>query len=166
MNVTPVKVLFVCLGNICRSPLAEGILKHKTKSRKVEDQLEIDSCGTSNYHIGDPPDSRTIANARNNGVVLTHRGRQLTEADLNYFDFILAMDYSNHKNILRLTSDSEVEKKVELLRAYDVLGKNGEVPDPYYGGEERFQEVFNILDRSLDNFLSHLIDIGRIHTLK
>ncbi|HEY3402893.1 MAG TPA: low molecular weight protein-tyrosine-phosphatase [Ohtaekwangia sp.] len=151
-----VKVLFVCLGNICRSPLAEAIFLHKLKHRKTDQLFEVDSCGTANYHIGDSPDSRTIANARKNGVSINHCGRQLQEADLEYYDFILAMDKSNHRNILRLTNAGNHLEKISLMRMFDPQGKGEEVPDPYYGGEQHFQEVFDILDRTMDNFILHL----------
>ena len=150
------KILFVCLGNICRSPLAEAIFKHKIKEHRLEAYFEADSCGTSNYHIGDPPDSRTIANAKKNGVIITHLGRQLCDRDLEQYDYVLAMDNSNHQNILRLTNAIQFSGKVELMRNYDPKEKGGEVPDPYYGGEGHFQEVFDILDRTMENFIQHL----------
>lgn len=150
-----VRVLFVCLGNICRSPLAEAIFKHKVKARGWEQWIEADSCGTSNYHIGDSPDPRTIANASKNGVVIDHCGRQLSIEDLNDFDHILAMDNSNYNNILRLPGSAAYAHKVQLMRNFDPAGK-GEVPDPYYGGEEGFQEVFDILDRTMERLLDHL----------
>jgi protein-tyrosine phosphatase len=150
-----VKVLFVCLGNICRSPLAEAIFKHKVKARGWGWWIEADSCGTSNYHIGGRPDPRTITNASKNGISIDHCGRQLTEQDLNDFDYILAMDNSNYNNILRLPGSSPYSHKVKLMREFDPSGK-GEVPDPYYGGEKGFQEVFDILNRSMEKFLQHL----------
>jgi protein-tyrosine phosphatase len=148
------KILFVCLGNICRSPLAEAIFKHKVKERGLDHQFEADSCGTANYHIGDTPDERTNRNAQKNGIRISHRGRQLSATDLETFDLIFAMDESNFRNIMRLENSEAHAKKISLMRAFDPLG-SGDVPDPYYGGERGFQEVFDILDRSLDNFLDH-----------
>ena len=151
-----VRVLFVCLGNICRSPLAEAIFKHKVKRDKLESWIEADSCGTSNYHIGDNPDPRTIANATRNGVTIEHCGRQLCVDDFNDFDYILAMDRSNYNNILRVAASEEVKNKVRMMRDFDPQG-NGDVPDPYYGGEKGFQEVFDILDRTMEHFLAYIV---------
>ena len=151
-----IKVLFVCLGNICRSPLAEAIFKHKLQKKGLERFFDVDSCGTSNYHIGDPPDPRTIANARKNGVSIEHCGRQFIIEDLHHYDYIMAMDHSNLRNILRLLEYEGHRDKVMLMREFDPLGKGEEVPDPYYGGEKNFQEMFEILDRSTENFLVHL----------
>jgi protein-tyrosine phosphatase len=153
-----VKVLFVCLGNICRSPLAEAVFKHKVRKKGAEHLFEIDSCGTGNYHIGDPPDPRTIANAHKNGVAIDHLGRQLCDDDLAYFDLILAMDNSNLKNIRALRTAHSYGHKIKLIREFDPLDKGGEVPDPYYGGETNFQEVFEILNRSSAELLAHLTD--------
>lgn len=151
-----IKILFVCLGNICRSPLAEGIFKDKLKKKNLENIFEVDSCGTANYHIGDSPDSRTLANAEKNGIKLEHCVRQFTSNDLDDFDFILAMDKNNYQNILRLLKDKSHADKVKLMREFDTIGKGKDVPDPYYGGEKNFQEVYEILDRSTENFLKHI----------
>jgi protein-tyrosine phosphatase len=151
-----VKVLFVCLGNICRSPLAEAIFKKKLQKSGLTSSFEVDSCGTSNYHIGDPPDSRTLANAKKNGVSINHLGQQLSEADLEYHDFILAMDQRNQLNILRLRNGAKHASKVKLMRDFDPEFPGSDVPDPYYGGEKGFQDVFEILDRATENFLKYL----------
>lgn len=156
MDKVKIKVLFVCLGNICRSPLAEAIFKDKVKRRNLDRYIEADSCGTANYHIGHSPDDRTIRNALKNGVTIDHLGRQLADDDLDRYDFILVMDNSNHRNVLRLKSAEKHQHKISLMRTYDSSGVGKEVPDPYYGNERDFQEVFEILDRSTEQFIQHL----------
>lgn len=149
------KVLFVCLGNICRSPLAEAVFKHKIQEHQLDSHVRTDSCGTGDYHIGDQPDPRTVQIAQRNGVAIWHQARQLSESDLVEFDYIFAMDSSNHRNILQLPSANLHQHKVRLLREYDPHGL-GDVPDPYYGNLHDFQEVFDILNRSLDEFIQEL----------
>lgn len=150
------KILFVCLGNICRSPLAEAIFTHKIKERGIEHRVEVNSCGTANYHVGDTPDPRTVKNALKNGVAIDHLGKQLSEHDLSHYDFILAMDKSNHTNIFRLTNAKEHANKIKLMRSFDLEPTGDEVPDPYYGNESDFQNVFDILNHSMDSFITFL----------
>lgn len=114
-----------------------------------------DSCGTSNYHIGDSPDPRTLRNARQNGIDIHHVGRQIQPGDLVNHDYILAMDNSNYENILKLKNAHQYKDKIMLVRHFDP-DEGLEVPDPYFGGEEGFQEVYKMLDRTLDNLILKL----------
>ena len=142
-----VKILMVCLGNICRSPLAEGILRTKLDSQK----FEVDSAGTSNYHQGESPDRRSIEIARKNGIDISElKGKQFSISDFDTFDYIFVMDKSNYANVCRLTENEHHHKKVSFL--LDALGKTTEkeVPDPYYGDKNGFRAVFAMIDEACE----------------
>lgn len=139
------KILMVCLGNICRSPLAEGILRDKTN--KLGIPVFIDSAGTSNYHTGEHPDKRTVSNALKNGIDISKlKARQFKVADFDEFDIIFVMDSSNYSNVIDLARNKNDIEKVELILNRVHPKSNMAVPDPYFGGEEGFQTVFELLD--------------------
>jgi len=147
------KILMVCLGNICRSPLAEGILKSKLPS----DSFTIDSAGTSNYHIDEYPDIRSINVARHHDIdISSQRGRQFALNDFDEFDLIYAMDSSNFKNIVKLARTPEDIAKVKLILDEIPNYNLKDVPDPYYGGENGFENVFQMLDLASDNIAKKL----------
>ncbi len=148
------KVLFVCLGNICRSPLAEGLAIKISAELGISDQVTFDSCGTGNYHIGELPDERTRKNAKQNGLELTSQARQFDKKDFREFDYILAMDSANLSNIKKIDMTNQFDKIMGLMRDYDLEFKGQDVPDPYFGGEQGFQEVYNIIERSVRQFLT------------
>lgn len=142
-------ILMVCLGNICRSPLAEGVLRSKTD--KLNISLHIDSAGTSNYHIGEHPDKRTIQNALKHGVDVSKlKARQFSVADFDAFDHIFVMDSSNYSDVCALARNEDDLKKVELILNRVYPGSNMSVPDPYFGGEQGFENVFILLDKACD----------------
>lgn len=133
----------VCLGNICRSPVAKGVMRHIAEKEGLE--IIVDSAGTSDYHIGEQPDKRSMANARKNGVDISSlRGRQFLKEDFDNFDRIYAMDSSNLNNILALATTDEHRKKVDLLLNEAYPGENRPLPDPYYGNETDFENVFRL----------------------
>lgn len=141
------KILMVCLGNICRSPLAEGILK----SKLPKDQFVVDSAGTGDWHVGQLPDKRSIAIAKKYGIDITdQRAKHFTAKHFEKFDYIYAMDMSNYKNILQLAPNEEAKAKVKLILNELFPNENVEVPDPYYGGEEGFENVYQMLDKACD----------------
>jgi protein-tyrosine phosphatase len=149
-----IKVLFVCLGNICRSPLAEAIFNHKIKILGLEDRFKSDSAGTSDFHIGELPDDRTMKCASKHGLNINHRGRQVNRTDFRDFDYILAMDDNNLRTLENLkNSYSFFGKEIQLMRDFAPECQGMSVPDPYYGGDEGFEEVYQILDEAIEGFL-------------
>ncbi|PWN07865.1 low molecular weight protein-tyrosine-phosphatase [Rhodohalobacter mucosus] len=152
----PFKIVFVCLGNICRSPTAEGIFQHLVNERGLESYFYIDSAGTSAYHIGEPANSKSRQVAERHGVKLQSRARKFEPEDLEEFDLILAMDRENYDNLKQLDQDDKYGDKILLMRDFDPQPGNGEVPDPYFGGMDGFQNVFEILRRSSKELLDEL----------
>jgi protein-tyrosine phosphatase len=153
----PVKVLFVCLGNICRSPVAEGVFRHLVTSEGLEHRFEIDSAGTSSYHEGEPPDRRAAAEAARRGIRLTGRARGITLEDVERFDYVVVMDRDNLAQVQRLARRAQSCGEVRLLREFDSEA-NGDldVPDPYYGGPKGFELVHDIDERSCRALLDHI----------
>ncbi|WP_336068980.1 low molecular weight protein-tyrosine-phosphatase [Mesoflavibacter sp. CH_XMU1404-2] len=140
------KILMVCLGNICRSPLAEAVLKSK-----LDSNFTVESAGTAAYHVGNKPDPRSIAVARQNGLNITNqRARKFTKQDFEDFDIIYAMDNSNYQNIIALAENNQQKEKVKLILNESFPDKNLDVPDPYYGGDKGFENVYNMLDNACE----------------
>lgn len=147
------KILMVCLGNICRSPLAEGILKSKLPNTCI-----VDSAGTAGYHINNPPDKRSIAVARKYGLDISNlKARQFGVSDFDVFDRIYVMDEHNYDNVLRLARNTEDQEKVKFILNEVYPNENFNVPDPYYGGDDGFENVYNMLNEACDNIAQNLI---------
>lgn len=145
----------VCLGNICRSPLADGILRKKVVDAGLS--IEVDSAGTANFHVGEAPDSRMQATGLSFGYPIDDlRARQFSVSDYDNFDLIYVMDESNQTNVLKLARTDKDRSKVKMILNESHPGQNLEVPDPYYGGEQGFTEVFNLLDEATDIILNQL----------
>jgi protein-tyrosine phosphatase len=139
------RLCFVCLGNICRSPIGEGVMRSLLQSGGLTDVVEVDSAGTAGYHAGEPPDGRAHAAGRRFGVEVGGRARQFKRADFDRFDYVLAMDRSNLEDLYDLAPDAAAKKKLHLLRSFDPASADGaSVPDPYYGSDEDFDDVVRI----------------------
>jgi protein-tyrosine phosphatase len=157
-----ISVLFVCLGNICRSPIAEGVFNELLHQNGLPDRISCDSAGTAAYHTGNLPDKRMRKVALDNGIKLTHQARQLTYQDFGRFDYIMAMDEANFDNIKReschVNSNKNPIDQLFLFRTFDPeRGESMQVPDPYYDGMEAFENVYEIVLRSGTHFLNWLI---------
>jgi len=154
-----ISVLFVCLGNICRSPLAEGVFRHILDEGGVTDRFRVDSAGTGSWHVGESPDHRSVRSAATHGVALTGHSRQVQPEDFRTFDFIVAMDQSNLSHLQQYRDGVGGEAALFLLREFDPEGGPGaEVPDPYYGGPNGFEEVYDMVDRSCRELLTHILE--------
>ena len=153
------KILFVCLGNICRSPAAEGVFKQKVKDRDLENFFEVDSAGTGSWHIGNLADLRMRKTALSRGIELTSRSRKIEESDLYEFDLILVMDNDNLDAVKSLVPNNmnHVNTKIKLILSYSKETQLEEVPDPYYGGQVGFDTVLDLLDDAIDGLIDSLI---------
>jgi protein-tyrosine phosphatase len=155
----PVRVLFVCLGNICRSPTAEGAMRTLVRDADLEERIELDSAGTGSWHVGSAPDERATAAAAERGVVLEGAARRVRLDDFNDFDLILAMDSANLRDLQQLAPDGEGRAKVRLLREFDPASDGTddlEVPDPYYGEGDGFERVLDLVQAACAGLLAQL----------
>ncbi len=149
------KILMVCLGNICRSPLADGLLRKKVKEKGLN--VIVDSCGTSDYHIGEMPDKRMQQTAKRHNIDISNlRARQFTKDDFKNFDCIYAMDSGNLSDIISLAETKEDINKVKLILNELYINENKSVPDPYFGGNEGFENVFNLLNLACDKIIEKI----------
>ena len=151
-----IRVLMVCLGNICRSPTAEAMLRRKAHEAGLDGRLEVDSAGTADYHVDSPPDRRAVAHGERRGLRMKHlRGRQVEPADFDRFDFILAMDQDNLAD-LRQLRPAGARAKLALLMSYAPSAGSAQVPDPYHGGAEDFERVLDLAAAAADGFIAAL----------
>ena len=163
MSVKKIGVLFVCLGNICRSPAAEGAFRFMADINNLLGFFNIDSCGTANYHVGELPHETTRYVAESRGIILNHRCRQFSVRDFDKFDYIIVMDKSNLYNVLRLTEKQEHKAKVFKLRKFDPLSPGEpDVPDPYSEPISSFEHVQDIVERCSESLLQYIIKTHNI----
>jgi len=157
MSTETIRICFVCLGNICRSPTAEGAMRRLVQEAGLHDRFVIASAGTGAYHVGQPADPRSRAEALRRGLSLEGRARQFEAADFDQFDYVVAMDRQNQRELERLAGDPERRGKVHLLRSFDTDSRRElDVPDPYQGGAEGFARVFEICQAGCEGLLAHV----------
>jgi protein-tyrosine phosphatase len=155
----PVRILFVCLGNICRSPTAEGVMRALVHEARLDDAIELDSAGTGAWHVGSPPDERATETARARGIVLEGAARQVRAEDFGDFDLIVAMDSSNLADLRRMAPDEQARTRVRMLREFDPASAGLEdldVPDPYYGGPGGFEDVLDLVQAACADLLEEV----------
>ena len=159
------RLLFVCMGNICRSPTAEAVMRDLLRREGLEDAIELDSAGTGGWHVGEPPDRRATAAARTRGIVMEGAARQVGATDFEDYDLLLAADRDNLRALRAIAPDGEAAAKVRLLREFDpasVAAGDLDVPDPYYGGERGFEHVLDLVDAATRGLLDELRAQGRV----
>ncbi len=155
-RVTEFRILMVCTGNICRSPTAEGVLRHKLADAGLEGQVIVDSAGTSDYHLGDPPDPRAIARAGLRGYDLTDlRARQITPEDFEVFDLILCMDHGHHTRLTRLCPEGQ-RGHIRMFLEFSAAEERDEVPDPYYGGAADYDFALDLIEPGVEGLIETL----------
>jgi protein-tyrosine phosphatase len=162
-----VKLLFICMGNICRSPTAESVMRAILAREGLDGEVEIDSAGIGSWHLGEAPDRRSTAAARERGIVLEGAARQVTEADFEAYDLLLAADEQNVAALRALAPDDAAAEKIVLLRTFDpeaAATGDLEVPDPYYGGADGFDHVLDVVQAACDGLLSSLRAEGRVRS--
>ena len=152
-----VEISFVCLGNICRSPLAQGVFQDLVNQKQLEQKIIVASAGTSGWHIGDLPDERMCRTAQSKGIQLESRARQFQSADFNRFNLVLAMDHSNLARLEEIAPSNLSPEKLMLFRSFDPeCNGNQDVPDPYYGGAKGFEEVYSMVKRTCPPLLDYI----------
>ncbi len=152
-----IRVCFVCLGNICRSPTAEGVMRHLVAEAGLEEHIHIESAGTGGWHAGEPPDRRSTAAAAARGIRVDGRAQQFLADDFARFDHVLAMDGDNLRDLRRIAPSPDLAAAVQLLRSYDASApKDADVPDPYYGGPSGFEDVLNVVQAGCRGLLDAL----------
>lgn len=162
----PTRICFVCLGNIVRSPLAENMFRHLAQQDGLDHKYDVDSAGTSGYHVGERPDHRMRQVASEHGFIYDGRARQFRRRDFETFDLIIAMDSSNRSDLIRMAQSDAQATKIHLMREFDPEGSpNAPVPDPYYGGIDGFENVFQLVKRSCQGMLDAL-EQGELKTGK
>jgi protein-tyrosine phosphatase len=152
------RILFVCLGNICRSPTAEGVMRRLVEQRGLADRFELESAGTGEWHVGEPPDARAAEAARRRGIELNGTARQVTVADFEHYELILAMDGSNLHALRQLAPDEASRAKVRMMREFDPASDplDLDVPDPYHGGKGGFDHVLDLLQAACEGLLAQI----------
>lgn len=151
----PVKILMVCLGNICRSPLAEGILA----SKLPKNDFLVDSAGTGHWHVGNPPDKRSILTAEKNGIDITNqRGKLFKPSFFQEYDYIYVMDTNNYADVIKMAKNEDEKKKVQLILDELFPGENVDVPDPYHGIQSNFDQVFEMLEEACESIANKLLE--------
>ncbi|MEW6705929.1 MAG: low molecular weight protein-tyrosine-phosphatase [Pseudomonadota bacterium] len=155
-SAAEVRILMICMGNICRSPTAEGVLRHKLRQAGLEGRVEVDSAGTHGYHVGAPPDERAQHHALKRGYDLSSlRARKVRATDFDRFDLLLVMDDQNHEHLSQVCPEGRADR-VRRLMEFAPQARSGHVPDPYCGGEDHFERVLDLVEEACDGLIEHL----------